>query len=381
MTDDRWQRVKALFHAAVERPVGERQSFLVNAAGDDDELRREVESLLTSDAAGSSFLDRLPVAGEALPADPLVAPPASMGQPLSQMVLTSGRRLGAYEIVAPLGAGGMGEVYLARDTRLDRTVAIKVLAVDVAHDPHARERFEREARAVAALNHPHICTLHDVGNQDGIDFLVMELLEGETLASRLAKGPLPMAHALRLAIQMASALDKAHRAGIVHRDLKPGNIFLVRSGGASAPPIAKLLDFGLAKAMTPTSATSPSTVTVTRSPDLTERGLIVGTVQYMAPEQIAGKEADGRTDIFSFGTVLFEMLTGKKAFEADSNAGVMAAILEREPPPLSSLQPLATPALDRLVGTCLAKDPDDRWQTARDLVRELRWLADSDAAV
>jgi Tol biopolymer transport system component/predicted Ser/Thr protein kinase len=379
VTDKRWSRAKALFEAAVDLPVEERHAFVVNAAGDDEELRREVESLLTSDGVGSGFLDWPPVAGEALPADPLVAPSASMGQPPAQMVLTSGRRVGAYEIVAPLGAGGMGEVYMARDTRLDRTVAIKVLAVDVAHDPRARKRFEHEARAVAALNHPHICTLYDVGNQDGIDFLVMEFLEGETLAARLTRGPLPMAHALRLAIQIASGLDKAHRAGIVHRDLKPGNIFLVPSGGASAPPIAKLLDFGLAKAMTPARATNPSAVT--RSPDLTERGLIVGTVQYMAPEQIEGKEADGRTDIFAFGTVLFEMLTGRKAFEADSNAGLMAAILEREPPLLSSFQPLATPALDRLVGTCLAKDPDDRWQTARDLVRELRWLADSDAAV
>jgi eukaryotic-like serine/threonine-protein kinase len=205
----------------------------------------------------------------------------------------------------------------------------------------------------------------------------MEHLDGQTLAARLKKGPLPLEQALQCAIQMASALDKAHRAGVVHRDLKPGNIFLVRSGGASAPLIAKLLDFGLAKAMTPAIATASAT---TRSPDLTAPGLIVGTVQYMAPEQVEGKEADGRTDIFAFGTVLFEMLTGKKAFEADSNAGLMAAILEREPPLLSSVQPLATPALDRLVGTCLAKDPDDRWQTARDLLRELQWLADPDTA-
>ena len=378
MTDARWQRVKELFQAAVERPVEERGAFLVSAAGGDDELRRDVEALLSADAAGSGFLDRLPVASETLLADPLRAPPAPMGEPPPRMVLTSGRRVGAYEIVAPVGAGGMGEVYMARDTRLDRIVAIKVVALDVAPDSHGRERFEREARVVAALNHPHICTLHDVGNQDGIDFLVMEFLEGETLAARLSRGPLAMAHALRLAVQIASALDKAHGAGIVHRDLKPGNIFLVRTGGASAPPTAKLLDFGLAKTITRAGLSSASGVT--RAPDLTERGLIVGTVQYMAPEQIEGKEADGRTDIFAFGTVLFEMLTGKKAFEAASNAGLMAAILEREPPTLSSLQPLATPALDRLVATCLAKDPDDRWQTARDLMRELRWLADSDAA-
>lgn len=221
MTDERWQRVKALFEAAVERPAEERHAFLVNAVCDDDELRRDVESLLASDSAGSGFLDRLPVAGDALLANPVVAPLASMGRAPAQMALASGRRVGAYEIVAPLGAGGMGEVYRARDTRLDRTVAIKVLAVDVAHDPQARDRFEREARAVAALNHPHICTLYDVGNHDGIDFLVMEYLEGQTLAARLAKGPLPVEQALRCAIQIASALDKAHRAGIVHRDLNP----------------------------------------------------------------------------------------------------------------------------------------------------------------
>jgi serine/threonine protein kinase len=270
-------------------------------------------------------------------------------------------------------------VYKARDTRLGREVAIKILPAHVAHDPRSRARVEHEARAVAALSHPHICTLYDVGEQDGIDFLVMELLEGETLQERLVKDPLPMAHALRLAIQIASALDKAHRAGIVHRDLKPGNVFLVRGDGASAPVTAKLLDFGLAKTVTPSVLASPNTVT--RSPDLTASGLIVGTVQYMAPEQIEGKTVDGRTDIFAFGSVLFEMLTGRKAFEANGNAGLMAAILEREAPPLSSLQPLATPALERLVATCLAKDPDERWQTARDLLRELQWLAGPDAAL
>jgi len=377
VTDERWQRVKALFQAALERPADERDAFLAGAAGDNDELRREVESLLIADAAGTGFLDRLPVASEALLAEPLIAAPASMGDTPAQMVFTAGRRVGAYEIVAPLGAGGMGEVYKARDTRLNRSVAIKVLPARVALDLRARERFVHEARAVASLNHPHICTLHDVGNHEGFDFLVMELLEGETLAARLAKGGLPMAQALQFAIQIVLALDNAHRAGIVHRDLKPGNVFLVRSGGGSALPTAKLLDFGLAKAMRPAIATNSAAMTAL--PNVTTPGLIVGTVQYMAPEQIEGKEADGRTDIFAFGAVLFEMLTGKKAFEADSTAGLMVAILEREPPPLSSLQPLVTPALDRLVRTCLAKDPDDRWQTARDLVRELEWLARPDA--
>jgi serine/threonine protein kinase/Tol biopolymer transport system component len=376
MTNERWQRVKALFQAVVERPTEERAAFLAAAAGDDDALRREVESLLTSDAAGGNFLDRLPVASEAILADRIAAPP-SMGQTPAQTVLTSGRRLGAYEVVAPLGAGGMGEVYKARDTRLDRTVAIKVLPTFVAHDPQARERFEREARAVAALNHPNICTVHDIGSHDGIDFFVMEYLDGQTLAARLEKGPLPLEQAVQCGIQIASALDKAHRAGIVHRDLKPGNIFLVRSSVASAPPTAKLLDFGLAKDMTPAIATSATAMAA--SPDLTAPGLIVGTVPYMAPEQIEGKEADARTDLFAFGSVLFEMVSGRKAFQADSHASLMAAILERAPPPLSRLQPLATPALERIVQTCLAKDPDDRWQTARDLLRELQWLDESEA--
>jgi eukaryotic-like serine/threonine-protein kinase len=370
LTDERWQRVKALFQAAVERPAEERDAFLASAAGDDDELRREVESLLTSDAAGVSFLDRLPVASEALRADPLIVLPASMGQTPAQTVLPSGHRVGAYEVVAPLGAGGMGEVYKARDTRLDRIVAIKVLPAHVARDSLARDRFEREARAVAALNHPHICTLHDIGSHDGLDFLVMEYLDGQTLAARLEKGPLTLEQAVQCAIQIASALDRAHRAGIVHRDLKPGNVILTKAG-------AKLLDFGLAKAMTAAIATSATAMA--GSSDLTAPGLIVGTVPYMAPEQIEGKEADARTDLFAFGSVLFEMVSGRKAFQGDSQASLMAAILEREPPPLSSLQPLATPALERIVQACLAKDPDDRWQTARDLLRELQWLAESDA--
>ena len=287
-----------------------------------------------------------------------------------------GQQLGPYLLESRIAAGGMGEVYKGRDTRLNRTVAIKVRPIRVANDPESRERFEREAHVVATLNHPHICTLYDAGKQDGIDFLVMEFLEGETLADRLVRGPLPMTLGLQLAVQIVSALDKAHRAGIVHRDLKPGNIFLVRGGKSSAPPTAKLLDFGLAKATGPVVASGGTRMTVTR--DLTVPGIIVGTVQYMAPEQIDGKDIDARADLFAFGSVLFEMLSGRKAFEAESNASVMAAILEREPPPLSSVQPLATPALDRLVRTCLAKDPDDRWQTARDLLRELQWVASAD---
>ena len=235
------------------------------------------------------------------------------------------------------------------------------------------------------MNHPHICALYDIGETPRADaagggplrFLVMEFLEGETLADRLARGALPVPDALQIAVQIASALDKAHRAGIVHRDLKPGNVFLVRGSG-SAAPAAKLLDFGLAK---PTAAAVTSETThVAASPDLTSPGTILGTVQYMAPEQIDGKEADVRTDIFAFGAVVYEMITGRKAFDGKSSASVMAAILEKEPPPVSSQQPATPPPVDRIIRTCLAKDPDDRWQTARDLRRELQWVRDGDAS-
>ncbi len=286
------------------------------------------------------------------------------------MALAAGARLGAFEITAAIGAGGMGEVYRARDTRLNRTVAIKVLPHAVAADPPSRERFEREARAVAALTHPHICTLHDIGRLDGIDFLVMEYVEGETLAARLTKGPLPLEQALARAIEIASALDRAHRAGIVHRDIKPGNIMLTKAG-------AKLLDFGIAKAFAPAKAGGETTEH--RAPDLTERGLIVGTVQYMAPEQIEGGPIDSRTDIFALGAVLYEMVTGRKAFDGGSQASLIAAILERDPPRVSSLQPLAPATLDRVISTCLAKDPDKRWQSAADLGTALRWAVEPPA--
>jgi eukaryotic-like serine/threonine-protein kinase len=296
------------------------------------------------------------------------------------MTLTSGTKLGPYEIVSPLGAGGMGEVYRARDTRLDRTVAVKVLPQHLADTPEARERFDREARAVSSLNHAHICTLHDVGHQGSTDYLVMEYLEGETLGKRIERGPLPAAELLRIAIEIADALEKAHRQGILHRDLKPGNIMLTKAG-------AKLMDFGLAKA-TPTAVDLSSSPTISqplptdpqREP-LTAKGTIVGTFQYMAPEQIEGKETDARSDIFSFGAVLYEMATGKKAFEGKSQASLIAAILEREPPAISTLQPMSPPALDRVVKTCLAKDPDERFQTAHDLKLQLQWIAESGSQV
>jgi serine/threonine protein kinase len=271
------------------------------------------------------------------------------------MTLNRGAKLGPYEILDPLGAGGMGEVYKARDTRLDRIVAIKVLPAQFAAHPEARQRLEREARAVSALNHPHICTLYDIGQQDGLDYLVLEYLEGETLSSRLKQGPLPVDTALRYAIEIAGALDRAHRQGIVHRDLKPGNIMLTKSG-------SKLLDFGLAKVKE--AAKSPSedaTASLTRNLT-TSPGAILGTFQYMSPEQLEAKDADARSDIFAFGAVLFEMLTRHKAFEGKSQASLIASILTAQPPAVSSVQSLSPRTLDRVVRTCLAKDPDERWE-------------------
>jgi eukaryotic-like serine/threonine-protein kinase len=283
-------------------------------------------------------------------------------------MLTTGSKLGPYEILSPLGAGGMGEVYKARDTRLDRTVAIKVLPAHLSSDPARRQRFEREAKAISVLNHPNICTLYDVGREGETDFLVMEYLEGETLAARLGKGALPPEQLFKLASQVAEALDKAHRQGVVHRDLKPANIILTKSG-------AKLLDFGLAKPAVGSESALSSLATQTKP--LTTEGTIVGTFQYMAPEQVEGKEADARSDIFAFGAVLYEAATGKKAFDGKTTASVIAAVMERQPPPISAVQPMAPALLDRVVKTCLAKDPDERFQSAHDLSLQLAWLGEA----
>jgi TolB-like protein/Flp pilus assembly protein TadD len=287
------------------------------------------------------------------------------------MSLAAGTMLGPYRIARLIGVGGMGEVYGAVDTRLDRSVAIKVLPEHVATDPDRRKRFEREARAVSSLNHPHIATLHDVGERDGRYFIVMELVEGRALDEILSRGKLPLGEALAYGGQIARALDAAHRSGIVHRDLKPANVMITSSG-------AKLLDFGLAKLDDEPQAPEPAgAVTEQRGP-LTTEGTVLGTAQYMAPEQLEGRAVDARADIFSFGSILYEMLTGKRAFHADSAAGLAAAILAKEPAPLSAtLGPQVPQALEHLVAMCLAKKPDDRWQTARDVGRQLDWIGGS----
>jgi Tol biopolymer transport system component len=282
--------------------------------------------------------------------------------------VSAGVRLGHYELLTRIGEGGMGEVWKARDVRLDRSVAIKLLSPHLISNTQLRQRFEREARAISALNHPHICTLHDVGEDDGRSYLVMELLEGETLAERIARGLLPLTEVVRYGSQIAEALDRAHRAGIIHRDLKPGNIMITKSG-------AKLLDFGLAKASSPVLAADGATI----QKSLTQEGTILGTFQYMAPEQLEGQEADARTDIFALGAVLYEMTTGRRAFDGRTRTSLIAAIVGSDPPPIRSTQPLTPTALEHVIATCLEKEPDRRWQSAHDVASELWWIAGGSA--
>ncbi len=358
MTSDRWEYIFTVFDAALARPEAERAAFLSDHCGEDVHLRQEVESLLAAHGDAEGFLSGRPARTGAANVDQ--SGPASPS-------LTRGKRLGVFDIESFLGAGGMGEVYKARDTRLDRHVAIKVLLPDAASDPRGRARFAYEARAIARLSHPRICALHEMGHQDGVDFLVMEYLEGETLAARLRKGPMALTQALSTAVEIAEALAAAHAQGIVHRDLKPSNVMLTAGG-------AKLLDFGLARLRAPVgSGLSPSSRAFPSSE--TAPGLIAGTLPYMAPEQLEGNEVDARADIFAFGAVLYEMITGRKAFEGTSQASVISAILSSEPPAVAVLQPLTPPALDRVIHNCLAKDRNDRWASAHDVRLQLDWIA------
>ena len=283
--------------------------------------------------------------------------------------------LGPYEIEIAIGAGGMGEVYRARDTRLDRSVAIKVLAPHLAERPEHRQRLVREAKAISSLSHPHICQLYDVGHENGVDFLVMEFIEGETLADRLARGALPVDEVLCYGVQIADALGKAHRQAIVHRDLNPANVMPTSDG-------AKLLDFGLARTDGAVGGGDADlTVSPTVSKPLTAAGTLIGTYQYMAPEQLEGKTSDARTDIFALGAVLYEMATGRRAFAADTQASLIAAVMHEEPQPVSAIQPMTPPAFDRVIQSCLAKDPEERWQTAHDVKLQLQWIAEGGSVV
>jgi serine/threonine-protein kinase len=375
VTPERWQHIARIYELAVDQDPATRDTFLSEACACDEALRHDVESLLREDDA-SVVLDRS-----------VWTLAASLFD--EHLKLATGTLLGPYRIDGALGAGGMGEVFSATDTRLNRRVALKVLPTAVALDEQMRIRFAREARAVAALMHAHICTLYDVGRHEDVDFLVMEHLEGETLATRLVGGQLPLDMSLTYAIQIASALDHAHCQGIVHRDLKPANIMLTATG-------AKLLDFGIAKLRNASGETAsadvrragtiwnPTVLTSAHSTDMDDvpptcRGAILGTLRYMAPEQITGHAVDARSDLFSFGTVLYEMLTGKRAFEGDSAASIRVAILEREPPSVSSLNLSVPRTLDELIVRCLAKNPDERWRTADELLHELKRVAESSA--
>jgi serine/threonine-protein kinase len=347
VTPDRWRAVTDLFHAALARDAAEREAFVDGACKDDASLRAEVARLLDAHQEAGSFGNR-PGVSESV---------ASLG---------AGCQLGAYRIDALIGRGGMGEVYRATDMRLGRTVAVKILPVHLRDSPDRQGRFDREARTISHLTHPHICTLHDIGHENGIDFLVMEHLEGETLAARLSRGAMPLEQALQMGIEVAAALHHAHRHGVIHRDLKPGNVMLTKSG-------AKLLDFGLAR-LDRRAALSAESAPTAPKPD-TVAGTRLGTLPYMSPEQVEGKDADARSDLWAMGCLLYEALTGRKAFDSPSQAGLVAAILEREPEPLQRALLLGSPGLERAIGACLRKNADERWQSVADLKRELEWIA------
>lgn len=393
MDPTRWRDIERICEAALAAPPEQRPAVLDHLCGGDADLRREVEDLLGRTAHTNGFLDR-PVLEDAVGA---MVDGVGTDEDPEDPLLPEGTRLGPYELGAPIGAGGMGTVYEARDTRLERTVAIKVLPPGFATNPDRRARFEREAKTIAGLNHPHICTLHDTGEAvpagpgsrasaragEPVHYLVLECVEGETLAARLERGPLPVALACELGAQIADALSGAHRHGVVHRDLKPANIMLTPGGpGSDGVPHVKLLDFGLAKLTGhgEQPVVSRDGAHVTESDSLTARGTILGTLPYMAPEQLEGKPADARTDLWALGCVLYEMLSGERAFAGDGAVTLMGHILTTQPAPLRDGQPTVPPALDRLVRKCLAKQPDDRWDSAHDVADELRWIVETSTA-
>jgi eukaryotic-like serine/threonine-protein kinase len=367
MTPERWQEIERLYHAARERDPDERPAFLAAACGSDDALRREVETLLVHLTSAGDFIETPAVEAHRS----LLLAADDVRRRLEEQALPgrfAGTTFGSYEIKALIAAGGMGEVYRAVDTRLNRTVAIKTLPEHLSADPARRERFKREAKIVSSLNHPHICTLYDVGNHDDVHYLVMEHIEGETLQARLERGALPLDLALEYSIQIADALDKAHRRGVTHRDLKPANIMLTTSG-------VKLLDFGLATRSAPLRGVALDNPTPDSSEGLTVEGTFMGTMQYTSPEQLEGKPSDARADIFSFGAVAYEMITGRRAFQGTSHARLISAIVDGNPQPIIEVVPDTPLVLDRTFLRCLAKSPDDRWQTASDLLFQLRSFA------
>jgi serine/threonine protein kinase len=367
MTPERWREIERLYHAALERTSEQRAAFLTEACGSDEALRRELESLLEYHARTGDFIETPAGEGRLATAVRRLETSSIPGRFI-------GRVFGSYELMALIAAGGMGEVYRAVDPRLNRTVAVKTLPAHLSNDPQRIERFNREARIISSLNHPNICTLHDIGMQDNIQYLVMEHIEGETLEKRLERGPLPLARAIEYSIQIVDALDRAHRLGVTHRDLKPGNVMLTKSG-------VKVLDFGLAAQYRPATGTADDEANHDGSNALTAEGTILGTLQYISPEQLEGRTVDARTDIFAFGAVAYEMITGIRAFRAESQAGLISAILRDDPRPIVDVAPEVPVLLARTLSRCLAKDPDERWQTANDLLFQLRSIAASSAPI
>jgi serine/threonine protein kinase len=370
MTPPKWKEIERLYHEALARAPEDRAAFVAQACNGDAELQDAVASLLEYEPHARDFIERRTGDVQASPMADAVARVRTSIKPGRH----AGSVFGAYALESLIATGGMGEVYRARDTRLDRVVAIKILPAHFADDPDRRDRFQREAQIVSSLNHPHICALYDVGLHEGAQYLVMEYVEGETLHERIGRGPIPIAEAFGALIQIADALDKAHRRGIVHRDLKPGNIMWTKSG-------MKLLDFGLAARRSRGAAAGGDLLTTGHSRTLTAEGTIMGTVQYMAPEQLQGLPVDVRTDIFAFGAVGYEILTGKRAFEGNSQAALIGAIMKDEPQPIADVVPGIPALLGRTLTRCLAKDPDDRWQSASDLLFQLRSLASSSDTV
>jgi Tol biopolymer transport system component len=367
MTPERWREIERLYHAALERSTEERVGFLTEACGNDEALRRELESLLEHHARAGDFIETPAADGRLATAVRRLETSSIPGRFI-------GRVFGSYELKALIAAGGMGEVYHAIDPRLNRTVAIKTLHERLSNDPQRIERFKREARIISSLNHPHICTLYDIGMQDGIHYLVMEHIDGETLEKRLERGALPLARAIEYSIQIVDALDRAHRQGVIHRDLKPGNIMVTKSG-------VKVLDFGLAAWTTPGVGVAPEGVNHDGANALTVEGTILGTFPYISPEQLQGRTADARTDIFAFGAVAYEMITGIRVFRAESRAALIGAILKDDPQPIVNVAREVPVGLAQTISRCLAKDPDERWQAANDLLFQLRSIAASPAGI